>query len=36
MLRRLYEYKLGFMPHMHHEQTGEFKSLVEYGWEVRN
>ena len=41
MLRRLSEYKLGiFMPHMHDEQTGEFKSLpdevtqVESGLEV--
>ena len=30
MLRRLSEYKLGiFMPHMHDEQTGEFKLLPE-------
>ncbi|MCB2426235.1 hypothetical protein [Methylophaga pinxianii] len=36
MLRRQYEYKLGFMPRMHHEQTGEFKLLVECGWEARN
>ena len=41
MLRRLAEYKLGiFMPHMHDDQTGEFKSLpdeltqVESGLEV--
>jgi len=41
MLRRLSEYKLGiFMPHMHDEQTGEFRSLpdevvqVESGLEV--
>ena len=41
MLRRLSEYKLGiFMPHMHDEHTGEFKSLpdavmqVESGLEV--
>ena len=28
MLRRLSKYKLGiFMPHMHHEQTGEFQPL---------
>ena len=28
MLRRLADYKLGvFMPHMHHEKTGEFQSL---------
>ena len=28
MLRRLSEYKLGiFMPHMHDEQTGEFRTL---------
>ena len=41
MLRRLSEYRLGiFMPHMHDEQTGEFRSLpddvmqVESGLEV--
>lgn len=41
MLRRLSEYKLGiFMPHMHDEQTGEFRPLpdevtqVESGLEV--
>ena len=41
MLRRLADYKLGiFMPHMHDEKTGEFKSLpdeltqVEAGLEV--
>jgi len=41
MLRRLADYKLGvFMPHMHDEKTGEFKSLpdevtqVESGLEV--
>ena len=41
MLRRLSEYQLGiFMPHMHDEQTGEFKPLpdkvmqVESGLEV--
>ena len=41
MLRRLSEYKLGiFMPHMHDEQTGEFRLLpdevtqVESGLEV--
>lgn len=41
MLRRLSEYQLGiFMPHMHDEQTGEFKRLpddvtqVESGLEV--
>ena len=41
MLRRLSEYRLGiFMPHMHNEQTGEFRTLpdevtqVESGMEV--
>lgn len=41
MLRRLADYKLGiFMPHMHDDKTGEFKSLpdevtqVESGLEV--
>ncbi len=41
MLRKLSEYKLGiFMPHMHDEQTGEFKPMpdevmqVESGLEV--
>ena len=41
MLRKLSEYKLGiFMPHMHDEQTGEFRPLpdeiiqVESGLEV--
>ena len=41
MLRRLADYKLGiFMPHMHDDKTGEFKSLpdevtqVESGFEV--
>ena len=41
MLRRLSEYRLGiFMPHMHDEQTGEFRPLpdevmqVESGLEV--
>ena len=37
MLRRLSEYKLGILPHMHDEQTGEFQPLpdeimqVEFG-----
>ena len=37
MLRRLSEYKLGiFMPHMHDEQTGEFKLLPDKVMQVES
>ena len=37
MLRRLSEYKLGiFMPHMHDEQTGDFRPLPDHVMQVES
>ena len=37
MLRRLSEYQLGiFMPHMHDEQTGEFRPLPDHVMQVES